>query len=142
MNLPETAELSAELRVALLRAARRLRAERSDADLSDAQFSVLAYLDRNPPATPGELAEFERVRPPSMTRTLAALAERGLVARVGHPDDARQVLVSLTETGRDTVRATRTRRNVWLADRLAELPAGERATLAAAVDLLRSIADS
>jgi DNA-binding MarR family transcriptional regulator len=141
-HVADTVTLSAELRMALLRAARRLRAERSDADLSDAQLSVLAYLDRAGAATPGELAEFERVRPPSMSRKLASLAELGLVSRVGHPDDARQVLVELTPTGRRMVRETRTRRDAWLADRLAELSPEERATLAAAADILRRIATS
>src|SRR5919199_1016507 len=75
------AVLAAELRVALMRAVRRLRAEKSDADLSDGQYSVLAVLDRLGPRTPGEIAAHERVQPPSMTRTIAALADLGVLAR-------------------------------------------------------------
>jgi DNA-binding MarR family transcriptional regulator len=125
-----------------MRAVRRLRAEKADDDLSDAQYSVLAYLDRTGASTPGALAEFERVRPPTMTRTLAGLAELGLVTRSGHPHDGRQVLVQLTEPGRRTVVDTRQRRNAWLARRLAALDDDERATLATAADVLRRIADS
>jgi DNA-binding MarR family transcriptional regulator len=144
-TFPDTTDvqaLAAELRVALMRSVRRVRAERADEDLSDAQLAVLAYLDRNGPATPGALADFERVKPPSMTRTLTALSGLGLVARVGHPDDGRQVLVQLTDSGRSTVAVTRARRDTWLARQLAALDPDERAVLAAAADVLRRIADS
>ena len=138
----DTEALAADLRVALMRSVRRVRAEREDEDLSDTQYAVLTYLDRNGPTTPGALADFERVKPPSMTRTLAALADLGLVVRAGHPDDGRQVLLHLTDTGRATVVATRSRRDTWLARRLAALDPAERALLAAAADVLRRIAES
>ena len=136
------AGLAADLRVAVLRTARRLRLEKSDADLTDSQFSVLALLDREGPQTPRDLAGHERVQPPSMTRTLAALADAGLVVRSEHPDDGRQVVVTLTDAGAAVVRETRRRRDAWLARRLAELTPDERATLAAAGDILRRIATS
>jgi DNA-binding MarR family transcriptional regulator len=135
------APLAADLRVALMRMARRIRAEKSDRDLSDGQYSVLAYLDREGPATPSTLADHERVRPPSMTRTLTGLLDAGLVARHVHPDDGRQVLVALTEAGRRVVRETRRRRDAWLTRRLAELTPDERAVLARATDILRRIAE-
>jgi DNA-binding MarR family transcriptional regulator len=136
------AALAAELRVALMRAVRRLRAEKSDADLSDGQYSVLAMLEREGPKTPREIAAHERVQPPSMTRTLTALLELGLVTRTEHPSDRRQVLIAITEPGARTVRETRRRRDAWLARRLAALPSDERAVLARAAEILRRIADS
>jgi DNA-binding MarR family transcriptional regulator len=136
------ATLAAELRVALMRSVRRLRATKSDRELSDGQYSVLAVLDRHGPLTPRELADHEGVQPPSMTRTVAALTGLGLVRRTDHPVDGRQVLVHVTEAGAATVRETRRRRDVWLARRLAELSADERAVLARATDILRRIADS
>jgi DNA-binding MarR family transcriptional regulator len=136
------AALAAELRVALMRAARRLRAEKSDADLSDSQYSVLAMLEREGPRTPREIAVHERVQPPSMTRTLTALLELGLVTRTEHPSDRRQVLIAITEPGARTVRETRRRRDAWLARRLAALPPHEREVLARATQILRRIADS
>jgi DNA-binding MarR family transcriptional regulator len=125
-----------------MRAARRLRAEKSDADLSDGQYSVLAMLEREGPKTPRELATYERVQPPSMTRTLTALLDLGLVTRTEHPSDRRQVLIAITEPGARTVRDTRRRRNAWLARRLAALPPGEREVLARATEILRRITDS
>jgi DNA-binding MarR family transcriptional regulator len=139
---PMIPTLAAELRVALLRAARRVRVERSDEEISAGQFSVLAYLERHGAATPRALAEFERVRPPSISRVLALLTERGLIERSEHPDDGRQVLVRLTDVGRQAVVTTRSRREAWLARRLADLSADDRALLAAATDVLRRIADS
>lgn len=141
-RLCRPAGLAAELRVSLMRSVRRLRAEKSDADVSDGQYSVLALLDRDGPLTPRELAHRERVQPPSMTRTVTALADLGLLTRTGHPDDGRQVLVALTDAGAATLRETRRRRDAWLARRLAELTPAERATLAAASDILRRIAAS
>src|SRR3954454_15302369 len=134
--------LAAELRVALMKSVRRLRAEKSDADLTDGQYSVLAVLDRLGPKTPGETAAVERVQPPSMTRTVAALAELGLVTRTEHPADRRQVLVGLTPAGTATVRETRRRRDAWLARRLAALTPADRDVLARAAEILRRIADS
>jgi DNA-binding MarR family transcriptional regulator len=77
-----------------------------------------------------------------MTRTVAALAELGLVTRTEHPADRRQVLVALTASGSATVRETRRRRDAWLARRLAELTPAERDVLARSTEILRRIADS
>jgi DNA-binding MarR family transcriptional regulator len=134
--------LAVDLRVALMRTVRRLRAEKSDEELSDGQYAVLAYLDRAGPATPRSLAEYERVQPPSMTRILAGLTEAGLVVREGHPADGRQVLVRLTPDGRATIRETRRRRDAWLARRLADLQPAERQVLSDAARILRRIADT
>lgn len=133
---------AAELRISLMRVARRLRAEKSVQELTDGQFSVLALLDRSGPLTPRVLAEHERVQPPSMTRTLAGLLARGLIDRAGDPTDRRQVIVGLTESGTRAVDETRQRRDAWLDRRLIDLEPKERAVLAEASEILRRIADS
>ena len=139
--MPRTAPtLAAELRIAVGRTARRIKAERGDADLADPQFNVLALLQRDGPMTPGRLAEIEHVQPPSMTRTVNCLVDVGLVAKSEHPTDGRLVVVSLTAAGQAEVAETRRRRDVWLTARLGELTADERATLAEAAELLRRIA--
>lgn len=81
--------------------------------------------------TPGALAIRERVRPPSMTRVIASLADMGFVDRAPHPIDGRQVLVSVSESGAELVKAARRARQEWLAERLATLNRSER-------DILRS----
>jgi DNA-binding MarR family transcriptional regulator len=125
-----------------MRASRRLRAEKSDTDLSDGQLSVLALLEREGPRTPREIAAYERVQPPSLTRTVTALLDLGLVTRTEHPVDRRQVLVAATEAGVATVRETRRRREAWLSRRLAALTPAERDVLARATQILKEIADS
>lgn len=127
---------------ALFRATRRMRGERGRADLPEPQYSVLAHLHARGTLTPGQLAELERVQPPSMTRTVNCLTEAGFVAKQDCPADGRQVLVALTPAGRTEVAETRRRRDLWLADRLAELSDDERADLARATDLLLRITES
>lgn len=134
--------LAVELRHAILRTSRRIRQERSVDDVTPGQYSVLAGLDNHGPLTPREIAAHEKVQPPSMTRTIAALEELGLVSRTDHPTDGRQVLVALTPEGTTVVRETRKRRDAWLAQRLAELAPDERDTLARAAEILQRVAGS
>jgi len=131
--------LAAELRVALMLSVRRIRAERTEDALPDSQYSVLAVLERMEPTTPGALAEAEHVQPPSMTRTIAALVEAGVVDRRPHPEDRRQVLVETTRAGRELLLATRRRRDQWLTKRLAQLSPHERSVLAEAASILRRV---
>ena len=91
--------------------------------------------------TPGTLAIRERVRPPSMTRVIASLAEMGLVDRSPHPVDGRQVLVSVSESGAELVKAARRARQEWLATRLATLDSDKRDVLRNAADLILALVD-
>jgi DNA-binding MarR family transcriptional regulator len=126
--------LASELRLGVVRLARRLRSERDPANqLSVAQLSVLGVLRRCGETTLGELAAHERVQPPSMTRTVNGLVEAGYVVRRASEDDGRLVLLDLSEKGRQTLLADRKRRDAWLARRLADLTPDER-------DLLRRVA--
>lgn len=139
-TMTRTAELASSMRVSLMRLSRRLRYERGDHALSLTQVATLATLDRHGPLTPRELAEHEKVQPPSMTRILAGLEERELITRTPHASDGRQHLVSLTGPALDLLRDDRRRRDAWLAQRLAELTQQERDVLRAAAPLLDRIA--
>jgi DNA-binding MarR family transcriptional regulator len=145
--LPTVAEcrpatLAAELRVALMHASRRLRNERASDDITPGQYAVLAVIEKHDAMTPRDIAAHEKVQPPSMTRTLAVLEELSLVARDEHPNDRRQVLISLTEEGRAAVKETRRRRDRWLAQRLSELEPEDRQTLAQAAKILAQVSSS
>ena len=91
--------------------------------------------------TPGALADRERVRPPSMTRVVSSLYDLGLVARMAHPGDGRQVLVSVSPAGLDLIEAERRASQEWLMRRLAGLDADQRNTLLRAADLMTAIVD-
>src|SRR5918998_683613 len=124
------AGLASQLRLSVMRLRRRLANERHpDNELSLNAMAVLGSLYRHGELTVGELAAHERVQPPSMTRTITCLEEAGLVVRRRHDTDGRQVVVALTEAGRETVLADRRRRDAWLAQRLRDLTPHERAVL-------------
>lgn len=137
----ELTTLAGGMRATLGRLGRRLRQEKAEHELSDAQFGVLALLQREGPRTLGELAEAERVRPPSMTRTVACLAEDGLVERLPDPSDGRVTRVRPTPEGTALVLDVRRSRDAWLVARLRELDPGQRRVLNDAVALLREVAD-
>lgn len=86
--------------------------------------------------TPGELAEHEKVQPPSMTRVIAALEDQGLLLRRPHPTDGRQVVLNLTDKGRGLLKEERRRKEAWLARRLQELTSEERVILRRAAPIL------
>lgn len=138
--------LATALRISVSRLARRLRAERLakgfEPGLSDTQLAALASLERHSAMTPGELADHEKVQPPSMTRVIAALEELGLVMRAPHATDRRQVVLTVTARGREVVQQSRRLREEWLAQRLRELTPQERAVLRAAAPILEKLSQS
>ncbi|MDO3701514.1 MarR family transcriptional regulator [Micromonospora sp. C28SCA-DRY-2] len=134
------AQLAPQLRDAITRLNRRVRQARPVGDLTVTQLSALTSLKLAGALTPRELADIERVQPPTMTKIVAKLEERGLVQRSPHPTDGRQVILAATEGGRAVLDQFERARNSWLADRLAELTEAERDTLRQAAEILQQIA--
>ena len=135
-----TAQLAVLLRDAVTRVNRRMRQTRPVGDLTHSQISALQSLDLGGALTPRELAEAERVQPPTLTRIVSRLEELGLVARTPHPSDGRQVILALSPAGRELLEGYRRTRDEWLARRLSELSAEERDTVAKAAEILSRIA--
>jgi DNA-binding MarR family transcriptional regulator len=135
--------LASALRISVARLSRRLRSQRDPKnELSVGQLSVLGALFRNGECSVGELAAHERVQPPSMTRTVNCLADGGYVLRRPHATDGRQVVVTLSDKGSQTLAADRHRRDAWLAQRLRELTPDERAVLRQAAPILERLANA
>ena len=134
-------ELAGRLRLLIARTARRLRQE-AGADLSPSQSSALSTVDRHGPLTPSELAALERVQRPTATRVLARLEEAGLVERAADPTDRRSSLITATPEGRALLRRQRTRKNLYLAERLDALSEEELATLERAAGILERALES
>lgn len=132
-------ELAKTLREAIQRLNRRVRQARPVGDLTFSQLSALTSLQLAGALTPRELADVERVQPPTMTKIVGKLEERGLVARTPHPTDGRQVILSATERGQAVYAQFENTRNEWLALQLAALTPGERETLAQASEILQKI---
>ena len=124
--------------MAIVRTARRLRQEAASeaGGLTPTSTAALATIDRFGPLTPSELAEIERVKRPTVTRTLGSLERQGLVERTADPADGRSFLVTVNAAGRERLRRLRGRKNAYLARRLRGLSAGEVETLERAAAIL------
>lgn len=138
---PTLTDSAARLRMAIVRTSRRLRQEAAGAvgELTPTSAAALATVERHGPLTPSELAEIERVKRPTATRTLRVLGEAGLVERAPDPEDGRSALVSITAAGRERLRRLRGRKNAYLARRMRDLPDGDVETLERAAAILEGI---
>src|SRR3954451_16268652 len=131
--------MATDLRLACMRISRRVRFEPSHV-VAPHQFSVLCRLEEAP-RTPGELAEIEKVSAPSMTRTVAALVERGLVGRTADPADRRQVILALTSDAKTLLKDIRRKRDAWMSVRVSHLTAEEQDVLRQASAILTRVAN-
>lgn len=132
--------LAAELRLAVMRLARRLR-QQAPADVTPSMLSALTVVERLGPITLGDLAGFERVRPPTMTRIVTRLEEDGLVEREPDESDGRVTRLELSSAGRKLIAKNRTRKDAYLADRLKRLSPRERARLEAGIEVIQRLLD-
>ena len=133
-------ELARTLREAIQRLNRRVRQTRAVGDLTFSQLSALTSLQLAGALTPRELADVERVQPPTMTKIVGKLEERGLVIRTPHPTDGRQVILAPTEQGRAMYAQFEKVRNEWLAHQLESLSAEDRDVLVRAAQILQQVA--
>lgn len=137
---PSDPELAAQLRLAIVRMARRLRQEsHTGGEASPTLTAALSTIEREGPLTPSALAESERIQRPTATRVVARLEELGLVTRTRDASDGRVSHVAITAAGRALLKQIRTRKNQYLSQRLRTLPAAERETLAAAAGILERL---
>lgn len=134
-------EVAGKLRVALMRAVRRLKRE-TDGEHSVSVIAALGSLNSRGPLTLGDLAEAEGVSRPSMTVLAGNLLDQRLIAKESDPSDGRLVRVHVTPAGQRVLERSRTRRNAYLAKRLRRLTSDELKTLdEAAAILLRLVTD-
>ena len=140
VDLAGATQLAIQLRDAITRVNRRLRQTRPIGELTIAQISALQSLDAAGALTPRELAEAERVQPPTMTRIVARLEERGLVQRTPHPTDGRQVILAPSPLGRELLVEYQRVRDEWLANRIAGLTDADREALRRAAEILIRLA--
>jgi DNA-binding MarR family transcriptional regulator len=146
LNAKDTSltDAAAQLRLGVVRTARRLRQEAAAeaTGLTPTSTSALATIERHGPLTPSELAQLERVQRPTVTRTLGCLEREGLLERMPDPADGRSSLVSVNAAGRERLRRLRGRKNAYLAKRMREMPADDVATLERAAEILEGMLES
>jgi DNA-binding MarR family transcriptional regulator len=69
------------------------------------QDQIMLALAQDDGQTPSQLALRLGVRPPTITKTINRLAGQGFLVKAQSTEDARQAHISLTETGRDAIKA-------------------------------------
>jgi homoprotocatechuate degradation regulator HpaR len=79
---------------------RRFRPHLRSHGMTDQQWRILRALAEEEQIELLELSHRCMIQPPSLSRTVPALTERGLVRRDDHPTDRRRALISLTAEGR------------------------------------------
>jgi DNA-binding MarR family transcriptional regulator len=141
VSVMKTTGLPSQLRLVVMRLGRRLRQE-SVGDVTASQLSALSTIERVGPLSLGDLAELERIAPPSTTRIAARLEEQGLVVRAVDTADRRVARLAITESGQLLLNETRTRRDAYLARRLRAFTPTERDVLIRALPLLDRLAGS
>jgi DNA-binding MarR family transcriptional regulator len=138
---PITAMMSSRLMVLanLLKRGAILRYKRLTG-LSSVEFGLVASLGRRPPMSVVRLAEAVGMDKGQISRALAELVSRKLVAKAVNPRDNREALVCLTRTGlaaHDAIVAGAQERNRRL---LEQLSAAELEVLLAQIDRLTETA--
>jgi DNA-binding MarR family transcriptional regulator len=120
---------------------RRLRAATASEELSLTESVVMGRLAKDGPATTADLARAEGMKPQSMGATIAALEEMGMVERRPHPTDGRQVHIALTAKGAAARESVKDAKRTWLAQAIGRLDKREQATLFAAGEIIRRLAE-
>ena len=129
-------DVADRLHSAAIHLLRRVAREDPKSGLSAARLSALSVVVFGGPLTIGELAAFERVQPPTMTKIVQGLEQEGLVERRAGTRDRRSVTVHATQKGRRLLKAARTRRVRNLADALRLLDRRELELLARAAAIV------
>jgi DNA-binding MarR family transcriptional regulator len=140
----DVADVAGALRVSVGMLVRKLKqaSAAGDEELTVPETSALSRLDRGGPATSSDLARLERISPQSMGATIAALEQRGLIARDRDPHDGRRIVLSITEAGLQVVRDRRGARTAQIARALAAgFTQEELAQLRAVTPLLERLAE-
>jgi DNA-binding MarR family transcriptional regulator len=133
-------DLAEDLLVLHGRIRRSLLAGKAD-DITASQTAVLGRLVRDGAQAAADLARAEGVRPQSMGATVQALEDAGLVVRESDPNDGRRQVVRVTPAGQDARSAAHRDRTAVLTERLAALPADDRAAIARALVILGEVVD-
>lgn len=120
---------------------RRMRAAASTEKLSLTEAMVMARLAKDGPATTADLARAEGIKPQSMRTTIATLEEMGMVERIPHPTDGRQVNIQLTPHGIAIRNSEREAKQTWLNNAISTLSKEERETLFAAGKIIKRLVD-
>jgi DNA-binding MarR family transcriptional regulator len=134
----DVAALASRFRIAVVRLARTLRRE-ADTGVTPSLYSALSTVEHHGPITISALADHEGVRKPTITRTVRALVDLGLVNRIPDPVDGRVAWLDLSPEGRRLLQRARRRTDEYLARRLKRLAPQDAASLQRAADIIERL---
>jgi DNA-binding MarR family transcriptional regulator len=129
------------LRPALLRLNRELRREIHSLGVTGGQVSLLIKVQKEPGIGIRELASWERMSAPGMSKYVARLESAGLMRR-RELQDKRRVGLELTPEGTRVLSSVKRRRTAWLAERLRGLSPAELDVVDAAIEPLLKLVEA
>ena len=133
-------ELADALHSAAIHLLRRLRREDAVTGLSPARLSALSVVVFGGPLRISDLARAEQVKVPTITPTVVALENDGLITREADPHDARASILRATARGQKLMAEGRARRVASLAAELRNVRPGDRQLLSRAAKLIEALA--
>jgi DNA-binding MarR family transcriptional regulator len=134
-----TFDVASRLNSAAIHLLRRISREDGADGLTGARASALSVVVYRGPLTSTELARRERVKAPTITRTVDGLVREGLVTRRVSGTDRRAWTLQATAKGKRLMERGRSRRIRRLGGELQGLTAPELKVLAQAVALLERL---
>lgn len=129
------------LRLVLLRLARRIRTNSVDV-ITPSQLAVLGTVIRHERLTVGQIAELEHVKPPSVSKIVAALEASGLLERATDANDRRCVFIAPTPAGVEYLEHVRAAGRTWLASTFDALDDGDARAITAALASLERLLEA
>lgn len=135
-------ETAQRLRIVFGRLTRLLRPTAAGlaADLTPTRAAVLLNTVRNGPVRLADVAEQEGLNPTLLSRTVAHLAQDGLITRTADEDDRRSAWLEATAAGHELAAQVRAQRTRAVEVALAALSPEDRALIDAAVPALEQLA--
>jgi DNA-binding MarR family transcriptional regulator len=138
VSLVNEVELANRLRPVLLRLTRELRREIHSLGVTGGQVALLVAIKYAPGIGVRELAAQERMSPAAISKAVTKLEQLGLVERSAL-EDKRRVGLKVSEKGHQVLRSVRSRRTIWLAERLKGLSRDELRTVDEALPALEKL---
>jgi DNA-binding MarR family transcriptional regulator len=118
---------------------RRVRKQDAAMGEGPARLSALSVLVFGGPASLGELAAAEGVKPPTMTRIVSGLEESGLAERSSDANDSRRVRIHATAKGARLMQKGREARIRYMGELFTRLSEDEMKSLAQAAELMERV---
>ena len=135
-------DLAGSLRTELTRLAYHLRTPATKSGITPTRLAALAALARHDQGCrQGDLAVEMGISAASMTRLVDIMIDANWVLRRRDQSDARAFVLRLSDHGRHTLESLRSEGTSQLSTDIEHLTGDERRTLAAAIPILRGIAD-